>query len=66
MRVIEFFSGIGGWHFAFEKVMPDKYEIIDAFDINNIANDVYKCNFNKSPSSVSSLNSFTNFIISFS
>ncbi|CAG8623247.1 982_t:CDS:2 [Paraglomus occultum] len=45
-RVLEFYSGIGGMHYAF-KASGHSGEILAAFDINNTANEVYRYNFCK-------------------
>ncbi|KAG0336895.1 C-5 cytosine-specific DNA methylase [Podila humilis] len=45
-RVIEFYSGIGGMHYAFD-ASGHKGEILKAFDINTTANDVYAHNHGK-------------------
>ncbi|CAG8606434.1 7776_t:CDS:2 [Paraglomus brasilianum] len=45
-RVLEFYSGIGGMHYAF-KASGHTGEILAAFDINNTANEVYRYNFCK-------------------
>jgi len=50
LRVLEFYSGIGGMHSAFLKVLQEnllKGEVIEAFDINSYANQVYELNFSK-------------------
>ncbi|KAI8580821.1 hypothetical protein K450DRAFT_234749 [Umbelopsis ramanniana AG] len=47
LRVLEFYSGIGGMHFAAEEAGWD-YKIIKAFDINTTANEVYAFNHGKS------------------
>ncbi|KAI9313369.1 hypothetical protein BX666DRAFT_1975839 [Dichotomocladium elegans] len=44
LRMLEFYSGIGGMHYAAILAGWD-FEVIKAFDINNVANDVYKHNF---------------------
>ncbi|KAI9248551.1 S-adenosyl-L-methionine-dependent methyltransferase [Phascolomyces articulosus] len=44
LRMLEFYSGIGGMHFAATLAGWD-FEVVKAFDINNVANDVYKHNF---------------------
>jgi tRNA (cytosine38-C5)-methyltransferase len=55
MKVIEFFSGIGGLHYGLEEAwismskMPDELQVY-AFDINTIANSVYEYNFGTKPS----------------
>ncbi|KAI7834767.1 S-adenosyl-L-methionine-dependent methyltransferase [Kickxella alabastrina] len=47
-RVAEFYSGIGGMHFALKKANIDS-QVVRAFDINTVANDVYKHNFSNIP-----------------
>ncbi|KAJ3670878.1 hypothetical protein LUZ60_008304 [Juncus effusus] len=47
-RVLEFYSGIGGMRYSLMKA-GIKAEIIQAFDINDSANDVYEHNFNHRP-----------------
>ncbi|KAJ1945244.1 hypothetical protein FBU59_002369 [Linderina macrospora] len=44
LRVAEFYSGIGGMHYALKAANIDS-EVVRAFDINPVANDVYKHNF---------------------
>lgn len=52
IRVIEFFSGIGGWRCALDySQIP--FCVVEAFDINPAANVVYQHNFASCPSSVS-------------
>lgn len=48
MRVIEFFSGIGGWRCALERLEQD-ITVVEAFDINTVANQVYHHNFSSKP-----------------
>ncbi|CAG8634242.1 14519_t:CDS:2, partial [Funneliformis mosseae] len=48
IRCLEFFSGIGGLHYAFI-LSETKGEVVASFDINIIANSVYKHNFGKDP-----------------
>ncbi|KAJ1829738.1 hypothetical protein LPJ56_000050 [Coemansia sp. RSA 2599] len=43
-RVAEFYSGIGGMHFALKEAGIDSH-VVRAFDINTVANEVYKHNF---------------------
>ncbi|KAJ1860107.1 hypothetical protein LPJ73_001527 [Coemansia sp. RSA 2703] len=43
-RVAEFYSGIGGMHFSLKEAGIDS-EVVRAFDINTVANEVYKHNF---------------------
>ncbi|KAF9096487.1 tRNA (cytosine-5-)-methyltransferase [Mortierella sp. AD031] len=45
-RVLEFYSGIGGMHYAFDK-SGHKGQILKAFDINTTANEVYAHNHGK-------------------
>ncbi|KAJ1765224.1 hypothetical protein IW140_006465 [Coemansia sp. RSA 1813] len=44
LRVAEFYSGIGGMHFALREARLDSH-VVRAFDINTVANSVYKHNF---------------------
>ncbi|KAJ2159902.1 hypothetical protein GGF46_002684 [Coemansia sp. RSA 552] len=44
LRVAEFYSGIGGMHFALRRAGVS-CEVAQAFDINAVANDVYRHNF---------------------
>lgn len=47
-NAIEFFSGIGGLHYAFEQAFPESNEsrqVVKAYDINQNANTVYRHNF---------------------
>lgn len=50
MRVLEFFSGIGGWRCALNKHPEYLFEVVQSFDINTAANQVYELNFNCKPS----------------
>ncbi|CAJ0834592.1 13644_t:CDS:2 [Entrophospora sp. SA101] len=48
IKILEFFCGIGGMHYAFN--LSGKFgKVVAAFDINIVANAVYKHNFNKEP-----------------
>ncbi|XP_057985628.1 tRNA (cytosine(38)-C(5))-methyltransferase 2 isoform X2 [Hevea brasiliensis] len=47
-RVLEFYSGIGGMRYSLMKSNV-KAEVVEAFDINNIANDVYEYSFGHRP-----------------
>ncbi|VVC42093.1 C-5 cytosine methyltransferase,DNA methylase, C-5 cytosine-specific, conserved site,S-adenosyl-L- [Cinara cedri] len=42
MRVIEFFSGIGGMHFALKECDLNNFEVVLAADVNTVANTVYR------------------------
>ncbi|KAJ2842421.1 hypothetical protein IWW36_005913, partial [Coemansia brasiliensis] len=44
LRVAEFYSGIGGMHFALKEAGVEA-QVVRAFDINNVANEVYSHNF---------------------
>ncbi|KAJ2356531.1 hypothetical protein GGF43_002010 [Coemansia sp. RSA 2618] len=44
LRVAEFYSGIGGMHFALKEAGIDS-QVVRAFDISTVANEVYKHNF---------------------
>ncbi|KAJ1965580.1 hypothetical protein GGI12_000678 [Dipsacomyces acuminosporus] len=48
VRVAEFYSGIGGMHFALKEAGIDA-QVVRAFDINTVANEVYKHNFPEVP-----------------
>ena len=56
LRVIEFFSGIGGMHYALKNLVLKrkdiKHEIVAAYDFSTTANDVYR--YNHTGSTVSS------------
>ncbi|XP_073129533.1 tRNA (cytosine(38)-C(5))-methyltransferase 2 [Henckelia pumila] len=47
-RVLEFYSGIGGMRYSLMKAGVNA-EVVEAFDINDIANDVYEHNFGHRP-----------------
>ncbi|KAI8363914.1 S-adenosyl-L-methionine-dependent methyltransferase [Blakeslea trispora] len=49
IRCLEFFSGIGGLHYAL-KIAGINADVVGAFDINVVANKVYSYNFNITPS----------------
>ncbi|KAJ1678907.1 hypothetical protein EV182_003110 [Spiromyces aspiralis] len=44
LRVAEFYSGIGGMHFALKSALGEG-QVVCAFDINDLANRVYRHNF---------------------
>ncbi|KAK9811898.1 hypothetical protein WJX72_012065 [[Myrmecia] bisecta] len=48
LRALEFYSGIGGMHYALRSVLPDA-QVMAAFDINDVANAVYAHNFGLQP-----------------
>ncbi|CAB4405167.1 unnamed protein product [Rhizophagus irregularis] len=48
IRCLEFFSGIGGLHYAFI-LSENEGKVVASFDINLVANSVYKHNFGKDP-----------------
>ncbi|TVU34588.1 hypothetical protein EJB05_16425 [Eragrostis curvula] len=47
-RVLEFYSGIGGMRYSL-MTSGVRAEVVEAFDINDIANDVYELNFGHRP-----------------
>uniref|UniRef100_A0A0D9V2U0 Uncharacterized protein n=1 Tax=Leersia perrieri TaxID=77586 RepID=A0A0D9V2U0_9ORYZ len=47
-RVLEFYSGIGGMRYSLE-ASGVRAEVVEAFDINDVANDVYELNFGHRP-----------------
>ncbi|KAM0968807.1 hypothetical protein ACFX13_017408 [Malus domestica] len=47
-RVLEFYSGIGGMRYSLMKARVNA-EVVEAFDINDTANDVYEHNFGHRP-----------------
>jgi C-5 cytosine-specific DNA methylase len=49
IRALEFFSGIGGLHYGLRYAMPSA-TVLQSFDINVVANLVYKHNFGHAPS----------------
>lgn len=52
MRTVEFFSGIGGWSYSLSR-LSSSFEVVEAFDINPIANQVYKLNHLLAPNHTS-------------
>lgn len=48
MLALEFYSGIGGMHYALKRSNPGA-KVVAAFEINNLANDVYQHNFGVRP-----------------
>ncbi|KMZ70077.1 DNA (cytosine-5-)-methyltransferase [Zostera marina] len=49
-RILEFYSGIGGMRYSTMRAGVQPEEIVEAFDINDRANDVYQHNFGHRPS----------------
>ncbi|KAI7887527.1 S-adenosyl-L-methionine-dependent methyltransferase [Lichtheimia hyalospora FSU 10163] len=49
VRCLEFFSGIGGLHYALN-IAKINAIVVEAFDVNMIANEVYEYNFEHMPS----------------
>ncbi|RRT61799.1 hypothetical protein BHE74_00044475 [Ensete ventricosum] len=47
-RILEFYSGIGGMRYSLLRA-GIRGRVVEAFDINNIANDVYEHNFGHRP-----------------
>ena len=42
LKVVEFFSGIGGWSSALKLQKTLKFDVVAAYDVNSISNEVYK------------------------
>ncbi|KAM0912950.1 hypothetical protein ACQ4PT_012478 [Festuca glaucescens] len=53
-RVLEFYSGIGGMRYSLAS-SGVRVEVVEAFDINDVANDVYERNFGHRPCQVPSV-----------
>jgi C-5 cytosine-specific DNA methylase len=51
LKVVEFFSGIGGWAKAFESQKNSNFNVVAAYDVNSVSNEVYKHVFGKNPCS---------------
>lgn len=51
LRVLEFYSGIGGMHAALKLASPDS-EVVCAFEISDVANRVYQHNYGLKPHQV--------------
>jgi tRNA (cytosine38-C5)-methyltransferase len=49
LKVLDFYSGIGGFHYALDNIIKSMQ--IHAFDMNENANEIYKRNFNSQPNS---------------
>lgn len=58
LRVLEFYSGIGGMHYALMNSGADA-EVVAAFDINTTANHVYRANFPGTPLCQRNINGLT-------
>lgn len=43
-RALEFYAGIGGMHYGLVAALPDA-QLVKAFEVNDLANDVYQHNF---------------------
>ncbi|EIE24809.1 S-adenosyl-L-methionine-dependent methyltransferase [Coccomyxa subellipsoidea C-169] len=48
LRAVEFYSGIGGMHYGLQQACPTA-QVVAAFDLNGVANDVYEHNFGWRP-----------------
>lgn len=48
LKVLEFYSGIGGMRYSMMKAGVNA-KVVEAFEINDIANDVYQHNFGHRP-----------------
>ena len=58
LRVLEFYSGIGGMHYALMNSGVEA-EVVGAFDINTTANHVYRANFPNTPLCQRNINGLT-------
>lgn len=58
LRVLEFYSGIGGMHYALVNSGVEA-EVVAAFDINTTANHVYRANFPNTPLCQRNINGLT-------
>lgn len=58
LRVVEFYSGIGGMHYAMMSSGVSA-EVVAAFDINTTANHVYRANFPNTPLCQRNINGLT-------
>lgn len=58
LRVLEFYSGIGGMHYALMNSGVDA-KVVAAFDINTCANHVYRTNFPSTPLYQRNINGLT-------
>ena len=45
IRALEFYSGIGGMHYAMKRALDDEVAVVGAFDINTTVNSIYRRNF---------------------
>jgi site-specific DNA-cytosine methylase len=52
LKVIEFFSGIGGWRCALQEALRTPFVVVASYDINTAANMAYERNFADKPQSV--------------
>ena len=49
LRVVEFYAGIGGYHYALEQTLGDRAHVVAAIDINTTAIEFYRHNFPSTP-----------------
>eukprot|EP00731_Ephydatia_muelleri_P021542 Em0014g133a len=49
LRVVEFYAGIGGFHYALEQTLGDRAHVVAAIDINTTATEFYHYNFPSTP-----------------
>ena len=45
IRALEFYSGMGGMHYAMKRALDDEVAVVGAFDINTTVNSIYRHNF---------------------
>ena len=51
IKIVEFFSGIGGWSTSCKRQSNFKYQVVAAYDVNSISNEVYKHVYGQMPCS---------------
>ena len=64
LKALEFFSGIGGWSCGM-KLLGVDCEVVQAFDINTAANEVYYANHRLKPNAKSIVNLSSSYLDQF-
>ena len=60
LRVVEFFSGIGGWHSALNRMDGARpVDVVAAYEVNTVANTVYEYVYSKPKPSSQSIDTLT-------
>ena len=49
LRAVEFYAGIGGYHYALKQTLGDRANVVAAIDINTTATEFYRQNFPSTP-----------------